>query len=189
MSKRDAILYASLHLLANKGFHGFSIKQVADHAGVAAGTVYLYFADREDLILQLHRWIMEKMALAIFAHHQPDETPITQYRQVCRSFWRLFISDPDMLLSKVQFDHLPPDVLRVWHTDAKTFFEPLTIFFASGRQESMLKDLPDDVLFCLGFEHHFALARRQMLGLVTVDDEMLEKVISAGWDAIALNNH
>lgn len=32
-SKREAILEASMQVLATKGFHGFFIKQVADHAG------------------------------------------------------------------------------------------------------------------------------------------------------------
>ncbi|MEX0614479.1 MAG: TetR/AcrR family transcriptional regulator, partial [Methylophaga sp.] len=36
--KRDAILNATLELLASSGFHGFSIKQLAAKAGVATGT-------------------------------------------------------------------------------------------------------------------------------------------------------
>lgn len=185
MNKREAILHATLHLLAHKGFHGFSIKQVADSAGVAAGTVYLYFNDREDLILQLHTQIMDQVAQHIFAEHDPQQPLFEQFRQLCLSLWHLFKRNPEIVLSKNQFDHLPPDLLRNRHADAKTTFYPLISFFERGRKEGVLKDLPDDILFSLGFEHYFALARKVMIGLVDLDDRVLEALILAGWDAIS----
>lgn len=184
MNKREAILQATLHLLAHKGFHGFSIKQVADQAGVAAGTVYLYFNDREDLILQLDAQIMEQVAQYIFANHNPRQPLFDQFQQLCLSFWHFFKQNPEILLSKNQFDHLPPDVLRNRHADAKTIFYPLITFFESGRDSGALKSLPNEVLFSLAFEHFFALARNAMIGLVNVDEEMLKSIILASWDAI-----
>ena len=58
--KRILILRAALELLASCGFHGFSMKQLAERAGVAAGTLYLYFRDREELIRQLHLEIIQE---------------------------------------------------------------------------------------------------------------------------------
>lgn len=186
MNKRDAILEATLHLLANKGFHGFSIKQVADQAGVAAGTVYLYFNDREDLILQLYTEISNRVAAHLFAGHDTQQSLFEQFRQLCLSFWQLFKQKPEILLSKNQFDHLPPDLLRNRYADARATFYPLLAFFDRGREEGVMKNLSDEILFSLGFEHYFALARKSMIGLVEIDDDVLEKTIAASWDAIAL---
>ena len=184
MNKREAILQATLHLLAHKGFHGFSIKQVADLAGVAAGTVYLYFNDREDLILQLDAQIMEQVAQYIFANHNPRQPLFDQFQQLCLSFWHFFKQNPEIQLSKNQFEHLPPEVLRNRHADAKTIFYPLITFFESGRADASLKNLPNEVLFSLAFEHFFALARNAMIGLIDIDDMMLEDIVLASWDAI-----
>lgn len=186
MNKREAILEATLQLLASKGFHGFSIKQVAEQAGVAAGTVYLYFHDRDDLIRQLHVGIVEKVARHIFAEHRSQESLFDQYRQLCLSFWGLFLQEPAILLSKVQFDHLPPDVLRIRHADTKTTLYPLMTFFEQGREKEVMKNFPDEVLFALGFEPYFDLVRKHMLGLLHIDEPMLELTIAASWDAIAL---
>lgn len=188
MSKREAILDATLNLLASKGFHGFSIKQVADQAGVAAGTVYLYFADREDLIQQLQIAIVDKVGEYIFAQHDQEQTLFLQYQQFCHSFWQLFLQHPNILLSKVQFDHLPPAVVNAKHEHAKQALSQLTIFLERGRKERVMKNLPDEVLFSLGFEPYFSLARKQLLGLITIDTAMLEKIICANWDAIASSN-
>lgn len=183
-SKREAILEASMQVLATKGFHGFFIKQVADHAGVAAGTVYLYFADREDLIAQLYQWITEKFAQVVFAQHDPAQPFESQYRQLCAGFWKIFAQEPAFLLCKIQFDHLPSDVLRLKWAESQIHFQPLLSFFALGRKTGAMKNLPDEVLFSIGFEYHFALARKQMQGLVDIDDALLERAIKAGWDAL-----
>lgn len=186
INKREAILEATLHLLATKGLHGFSIKQVAEAAGVAAGTVYLYFHDRDDLIHQLHARVIEIIAQHIFAEHQPQRSLFDQYRQLCLSFWRLFLVHPDILLSKAQFDHLSPEVLRNQHFDARATFHPLIAFFARGRDEGVMKNLPDEFLFALSFEPYFDLVRKHMLGLIDVSDQLLENTIAASWDAISL---
>lgn len=186
MNKREAILQATLHLLAHKGFHGFSIKQVADLAGVAAGTVYLYFNDRDDLILQLDAQIMERVAQHIFTDHDSRQPLFEQFQQLCFSFWHFFEENPDILLSKNQFDHLPPEVLRNRHTGAKTIFHPLIAFFERGRAEGVMKNLSDEILFSLGFEHYFALARKAMIGLLEIDEAKLHQIVRASWDAIAV---
>lgn len=185
MNKRDAILDATLKLLASKGFHGFSIKQVAQEAGVATGTVYLYFADRDDLILQLHSAIIETIAGYLFAEHDATQPFFTQYRQFCLSLWRMFKEQPDILISKAQFDHLPPATLTEKYEAARAVLHPFMHFLELGREQQAMRDMPDEVLFCLGFECYFALARKQMLGLVEINEERLEKVIAANWDAIA----
>ena len=51
--KRDRILRAAVRVFAKKGFHGARVAEVARSAGVADGTIYLYFKNKEDLLLQL----------------------------------------------------------------------------------------------------------------------------------------
>src|SRR5687768_3738132 len=84
--KRFLILRATLHLLAHYGFHGFSMKHLADEAGVAAGTLYLYFKDRDDLIRQLHQEIIKSFAHHVLVGHDPDQPLQQQYFTICRKF-------------------------------------------------------------------------------------------------------
>jgi TetR/AcrR family fatty acid metabolism transcriptional regulator len=51
--KRDAILDAATRVFAKHGFFGAQVADVAKRAGVAAGTVYLYFKSKDDLLLSL----------------------------------------------------------------------------------------------------------------------------------------
>ena len=51
--KRSAILQAAQAVFTEKGFHRATIKDIASKAGVADGTVYNHFADKNALILAL----------------------------------------------------------------------------------------------------------------------------------------
>jgi AcrR family transcriptional regulator len=47
---RQAILDAAAALFLEQGYHGFSMRQVAEHIGYSATTIYLYFASKDDLL-------------------------------------------------------------------------------------------------------------------------------------------
>ncbi|HWQ07837.1 MAG TPA: TetR family transcriptional regulator [Holophaga sp.] len=63
-ARREAILSAALDLLAEIPFSDISMNLVAERAGLVKGTLYLYFATREALFLdvlrgQLHAWLWD----------------------------------------------------------------------------------------------------------------------------------
>jgi AcrR family transcriptional regulator len=53
--RRDAILKAALDEFASRGFEGARLDDVAKRAGVAKGTIYLHFRDKEELFQELVR--------------------------------------------------------------------------------------------------------------------------------------
>ncbi len=52
-SKRDQIMLAAESLFTNRRFHEITLDEVARAAGVGKGTIYLHFADKEDLFFQV----------------------------------------------------------------------------------------------------------------------------------------
>jgi len=53
--KFAAILDAAQAVIARQGYQGAQISRIAAEAGVAAGTVYLYFKNKPDLLVSLFR--------------------------------------------------------------------------------------------------------------------------------------
>lgn len=51
--KRERILDAAVRVFARKGFHATRVSEVAKAAGVADGTIYLYFDSKEHLLVSL----------------------------------------------------------------------------------------------------------------------------------------
>jgi TetR/AcrR family fatty acid metabolism transcriptional regulator len=57
--KREAILKAATRVFAQNGFFNAQVADVAKAAGVAAGTVYLYFRSKDDLLVSLFERTMK----------------------------------------------------------------------------------------------------------------------------------
>src|SRR6478752_6389276 len=53
VDKRDALLRAAIDTFAARGFFNAQVADVARAAGVAAGTVYLYFRGKDDLLVSI----------------------------------------------------------------------------------------------------------------------------------------
>jgi AcrR family transcriptional regulator len=52
-TRRKQILAAALHVFSKQGFHRATVRDVARAAGVADGTIYIYFANKTELLLGL----------------------------------------------------------------------------------------------------------------------------------------
>ena len=51
-NKYHQILEAAVRIFARQGFHQSTIAQIAKEAGVADGTIYLYFKNKDDILVQ-----------------------------------------------------------------------------------------------------------------------------------------
>ncbi len=52
-TRRNQILDAAMTVFAEKGFHRATTREIAETAGVAEGTIYNYFAGKDDLLIGL----------------------------------------------------------------------------------------------------------------------------------------
>ena len=56
--KRSRILQAAVKVFARKGYFGARVSEIAESARVADGTIYLYFRNKEDLLVSLFDEVM-----------------------------------------------------------------------------------------------------------------------------------
>jgi TetR/AcrR family fatty acid metabolism transcriptional regulator len=59
--KRERILRAAVEVFARQGFYNTRVSEVAKAAGVADGTIYLYFESKDQLLLSLFEDRIEKL--------------------------------------------------------------------------------------------------------------------------------
>jgi TetR/AcrR family fatty acid metabolism transcriptional regulator len=59
--KRERILDAAVRVFARKGFYLTRVSEVAKAAGVADGTIYLYFKSKDDILLSLFEHRIERL--------------------------------------------------------------------------------------------------------------------------------
>jgi TetR/AcrR family transcriptional regulator, fatty acid metabolism regulator protein len=82
--KRDAILRAAIDTFAARGFFNAQVADVARAAGVAAGTVYLYFRGKDDLLISIFERTMTEAIAEGRETLQAVEDPIDRLREIAR---------------------------------------------------------------------------------------------------------
>ena len=82
--RRDAILRAAIDVFASRGFFNAQVADVARAAGVAAGTVYLYFDGKDDLLVSIFERTMRDAIAEGRTAVAPVRDPVDQLRTVAR---------------------------------------------------------------------------------------------------------
>lgn len=75
--KYNQILDAAVEVIAENGYHSSQVSKIAKEAGVADGTIYLYFDNKEDILISLFQEKMgqfiEKIEDAIQSEQDADK--------------------------------------------------------------------------------------------------------------------
>jgi TetR/AcrR family fatty acid metabolism transcriptional regulator len=76
--KRERILDAAERIFARDGFFTSKVADVAKEAGVADGTIYLYFKSKDDLLISLFESRMERLNRSLAAAVEPHPTALAK---------------------------------------------------------------------------------------------------------------
>ena len=184
--KRNDIMQAALELIAEQGFHGAPMAEIAEKAGVAAGTIYRYFESKYVLITQLHRELEDKI-MAVLQEGYPSVRPLRErFLYLIRELLRYFITNPLHFRYMEQYFNSPYGISM--HRDRllgkSRNNDILKVIFEEGISQQILKDFPVAVLFPLAFGPMIILMRDHILGFITLDDSLIKQITEACWDAI-----
>jgi TetR/AcrR family fatty acid metabolism transcriptional regulator len=72
--KRDRILKAAVKVFAKNGFYATRVSEIAKAAGVADGTIYLYFKNKDDVLITIFEEGIERL-LTILREVAESEAP------------------------------------------------------------------------------------------------------------------
>src|SRR5215470_2726160 len=91
--KRERILAAAERVFARCGFFAARVSEIAKDAGVADGTIYLYFKSKDDLLISLFENRMKQVNEALRAAIA-DQPPAAQLRAFIHTYLQLVSDEP-----------------------------------------------------------------------------------------------
>jgi len=83
--KYEAILRAAIKVFAGSGFFNSKVADIAREAGVADGTVYLYFKNKDDILVSIFNHYMDEALAAGKASLSEIDDPIEKLRRIVRA--------------------------------------------------------------------------------------------------------
>lgn len=187
MAKRQKILMTAETLLAERGLYGLSMKLLADTAGIAAGTIYRYFDNKEALINELYQHITLETSEAFFKGWSTEQTPEHKYKQLWNNAFNAVLENPErtvvieMLFSQPS---LANEQLAFFDSE---LFGPLNMFYQQGIDEQRFHNWQIPALMTLSFNSAITLAKKVMSNCLEADQAEINQVRDASWLIIQKN--
>lgn len=85
ITSREAILQACRRLIAEQGLDALSMRAAAQNSGIALGTLYNYFSDKDELLIAA----IESIWMHIFHSDESDEATVSFSDYVTRLYSRM----------------------------------------------------------------------------------------------------
>src|SRR6187200_1603345 len=95
-AKYQRILEAALEVFARKGFHEAKISEIARAAGVADGTIYLYFKNKDDLLISLFESRLEAINEGLRRELEPIADRRERLQHIIRYHLRVAQENPTL---------------------------------------------------------------------------------------------
>ena len=93
--RRESIIQAAIEVFSKKGFHAAGISEIAKRAGVADGTIYQYFKNKEDLFFSIPVEKTKEFRSKIELHLKGITGALNKIRKFVWYFLYFFKTNPE----------------------------------------------------------------------------------------------
>lgn len=133
--KRDLILRAATKVFAQNGYFQSQVADVARVAGVAAGTVYLYFQSKDDLLVSIFERSMRDVLAEARAAVDAVTEPGDRLRRIARLHLERLGRDKDLaVVFQVELRQSVKFMERFSETFLQDYFKLIRDAIADGQQ-------------------------------------------------------
>ena len=150
VDRASLVRRALIEVVAERGLQGASMATIAQAAGVAVGTAYVHYTDKEDLLLAAYREVKADLGAAAAGAASPADTPRERFLRIWHAVADHLGQDPVRagFLAQVAAS---PYSLRAEDTATDQPDGGFTRAMDACELADAFVDLPAKVLFDLGF--------------------------------------
>ncbi len=117
-TRREEILHAAKELFLEQGYDATTIRQIADRVGISAPALYLYFKDKEGLMLALCDQTFGHLIEAIGEIENTVANPLERIRRFGDAYARFGLTHPDEYRLVFMGTHIPESMRKIGHRAA-----------------------------------------------------------------------
>ena len=174
--KYNQIIDAAVIVIAENGYHQAQVSKIAKHAGVADGTIYLYFKNKEDILISLFQEKMGEFVETIRQKTAGIESAVSKlFMLVETHFLLLSQNDPLAIVTQLELRQSNQDLRLKINEVLKGYLQVMDEILETGiKQGEFQADL------------NVRVARQMIFG--TVDEVVTNWVMSDHkYDLVALS--
>lgn len=183
--KKEALFEATIKLVNEIGFASSSVSKIAREANVSPSTIYVFFKNKEDLLVSTYVELKRDMGNALLDDFD-DTLPI---RDIIKNVWfstfRYISNNLEYYSFLEQFANSPYSAL-VDKEALEKHFIPIIRVLERGIEQKIIKDVDRNFLAAFMFHPVSRLANPRLCYGFEFSREDLETAFTMAWDAIKL---
>ena len=110
VERREEILNVALSVLAERGYRGASMREIAERAHASKETLYAWFGNKRGLFEELVRWQAERLDDALVPSLEREaEDPAVVLRAFAVELIRLLLGERSVVINRAAISEAPTD--------------------------------------------------------------------------------
>jgi AcrR family transcriptional regulator len=183
--KQEALFLATIKLVNEIGFAASSVSKIAKEAGVSPATLYIYFKNKDDLLVSTYTEIKLGMAAAL-SDEVDGKFPVHDIlHRIWLSTFRYVSENREEFRYAEQFANSPyieqVDMQRIMEP-----FAPVIQVVQHGIEQKIIKNVDMDMIGVFLFNPILALANPSHCKTFEPTAENIDAAFRMAWDALRL---
>lgn len=182
-SKVKAIHDAAMKLVIKTGFVGLRMADVAKEAGLATGTLYVYYKSKEalinDVFLETKKEVVNNISDPI---HQAD-TFYSTFRNIWLSYFKFCFENPEKMLFCEQFLY-SGIIANELIEKVEQMFEPIHQTMRDAQKNGFIKQVDVEILIAQMHGAIHEIIKVLMKQKTQLGKTQLQRCFDMAWDSI-----
>ncbi len=179
MSKKSIVLQTTLELITQQGICGTSLSQIIKESGVANGTVYHHFKNKDEIISELYFMLTQDFGTVIMRNIPPADEK-KQFPIMWKNLFYYFINNPLAFTFSEQIARSSEIPLKM-KEEARKYYKEIDDFFRKGIRNKTFKPYTPLIMEELFFGNVASMVKVYKNEKVKLLDKHIDQAIEISW--------
>lgn len=182
-NKIEQIFQATLKLVAVEGFSGLRMSDVAKEAGIATGTLYIYFRDKQALINALYLFLKNEMASKYIFKEDLEKPYKASFDSIWKKYFYVTLENPEISAFIEQY-YRSPFFNKRSKEQAYQSLQPIFELLERGKKEKLIKNIDSDLLMAQLNGPILDIVKMHHSGSLKINTNTVQHALQMAWDSI-----
>ncbi len=181
--KQEALFEATIKLVNEIGFVSSSVSKIAKEANVSPATLYVYYENKEDLLVSTYIRIKQNMSRAALKKFDKAQPIRDLLKTVWKGMFHYISKHPGQFRFAEQFASSPFNSL-VDHAEVEQLFQPLLQAIQQGIESKQIKPVSLELLVAFYYYPITVLSNPRLSPDFKATTTQINTAFDMAWDAI-----
>ncbi|MHA7056423.1 TetR/AcrR family transcriptional regulator [Aquimarina sp. M1] len=179
MNKKSIVLQTTLELITRQGIQATSLSQIIKESGVANGTVYHHFKNKEEIITELYLMLTQDFGTVVMRNIPEDDTK-KQFSTMWINLFHYFVNNPLAFVFSEQIAR-SPEIPQSLKDKARQYYSEIENYFKTGIRQKVFKSYNPMVMEELFFGNVVSIVKIHENEKVKLLDKHINQAIEISW--------